>query len=79
MADERRRHDAVRLSHDACVPAAPRPMHETVETDPCASGHVNVRSVARKVALMGLPSGVGPSAVTSSKHVPVAPPDVSQL
>ena len=32
--------------HDACVPAAPRPMHETVETGPCASGRVNVRSVA---------------------------------
>ena len=37
------------------------------------------RCRGRMPALMGLPFGVGPSGVVSSKHVPVAPPDVSQL
>ena len=40
-------HARAPICHDACVPAAPRPMHATVETGPCASGHVNARSVAR--------------------------------
>ena len=40
-------HARAPICHDACVPAAPRPMHVTVETGHCASGHVNARSVAR--------------------------------